>query len=73
MKHLHERNGLAEFLTSIFTTRTLKGVTQVRSPRDDKQRTDLSNVKGVEIDLRTVQFNGIRDIQTKLDELERKG
>jgi hypothetical protein len=73
MRHLGARNGLGEFFTSIFTTRTLKGVTQVRTPIDDKQTTDLSNVKGVDVDLRTVQFNGIPDIQTKLDELERKG
>jgi hypothetical protein len=73
MRHLRARNGLGEFFTSVFTTRTLKGVTQVRIPRDDKQTTDHSNVKGVEVDLRTVQFNGIPDIETKLDELERKG
>lgn len=73
MRHLTARNGLGEFFTSIFTTRMLKGVTQVRTPRDDKQTTDLGNVKGVDVDLRTVQFTGIPDIQAKLDELERKG
>jgi len=74
MKYLHVRNGLGEFLNSIFMLRSLKSVVQVRTARQDKQpQEDLSHVRGSEIDLRTVQFQGVEDIQGKLAELTRKG
>jgi len=74
MKRLHVRNGLGEFLNSIFMLRSLKSVVQVRTARLDKQpQEDLTNARGSEIELRTVQFQGIEDIEGKLAELTRKG
>jgi len=74
MKHLHVRNGLGEFFNSIFMLRSLKSAVQVRTVRQDKQpEEDLANVRGSDIDLRTVQFQGVEDIERKLDELTRKG
>lgn len=75
MKFLHSRNGVGEFFNSIFMLRCLKSVVQVRTARQDKQpvEEDLTNVRGSEVELRTVQFQGVENIEEKLDELAGKG
>jgi hypothetical protein len=75
MKHVHVRNGIGEFFNSLFLYRALKSIVQVRTVRQDKQfvEEDLTNMRGAEVELRTVQFQGVQSIEEKLDELTRKG
>jgi hypothetical protein len=75
MKYVHIRNGIGEFFNSLFLYRALRSVVQVRTVRQDKQvvEEDLTSVRGAELELRTVQFDGVQNIEEKLDELTRKG
>jgi len=54
-------------------TRTLKTVVQVRSVRQDKLTEDPNKVRGVEVELRSVQFVGVQDIEAKLKDLTQQG
>lgn len=73
MDHLHVRNGLGELFGSLFMVRTIRTVVQVRVARQDKSMEDHTEIRGVEMDLRTIQFKGVQDIEEKLKELTNKG
>lgn len=73
LEYLHARNGLGELITALFTFRKLRSVSQVRCLRRDKLTEDPTQIPAVEIQMRTVQFEGVRDIHEKLTELEEKG
>jgi hypothetical protein len=73
LEYLHIRNGLGELFSAMFMTRTLRSVVQVRAERQDKSMEDHSKIRGVEIDLRTLEFKGLQDIEGKLDELTKQG
>lgn len=73
LEHLHIRNGLGELFSSLFMCRILRSVVQVRTARQDKSIEDHTNIRGVEVDLRTLEFKGLPDIEDKLDELTREG
>ena len=73
MEHLNTRNGLVEFFNVLFMCRTLKSVVQVRVVRQDKSMEDHSKIRGTEVALRSVQFQGVQDIEEKLSELQKHG
>jgi hypothetical protein len=73
LQYLHARDGLVELVNIIFMTRTLKTVVQVRSVRQDKLTEDPNKVRGVEVELRSVQFVGVQDIEAKLKDLTQQG
>jgi hypothetical protein len=73
MEHLHVRNGLGELFQSLFMFRTIRSIVQVRVVRQDKSMEDNSKVRGVELDLRSIQFKGVENIEEKLDDLTRRG
>jgi hypothetical protein len=73
LKYLHVRNGLVELFNSLFMCRNLKAVVQVRTPRQDKASVDPSQVRGVEVHLQSVQFEGLEDVEGRLAELSKNG
>ena len=73
MEHVRVRNGFGELCNSLFMTRTMRTIVQVRVLQQDKSMEDYSKVRGVEVDLRSIQFKGIPNIEDKLDELTNKG
>ena len=73
MEFLHERNGLGELFNSLFMCHALKGVVQVRAPRQDKMSVDPAQIRGVEVQLRSIQFEGLQDVEQKLAELSKSG
>ena len=46
---------------------------QVRCARQDKAVEDYTKIRGSEIQLRTIQFKGVEDIQAKLEGLSKQG
>jgi hypothetical protein len=73
MQFLNVRNGLGELFNSLFLCRTMKTVVQVRTVRQDKPDEDHSLTRGVSVVLRSIQFQGIHDIEGKLRDFERQG
>lgn len=73
MDHLRVRNGLGELFSALYMTRLLRNVVQVRAARQDKSMEDYSKIRGAEVDLRSLQFDGVQDIETTLDDLTTKG
>jgi hypothetical protein len=73
MEHLRVRNGLGELFSALYMTRSLRSVIQVHTARQDKSMQDYSKIRGVEVDLRSLQFNGVQDIEATLDDLTKKG
>jgi len=53
--------------------RTMKQVVQVRTARQDKSMEDLSKVRGTEVTLRSMQFDGVEDIEEKIKYLTDQG
>ena len=73
MEHLRVRNGLGELFSALYMTRSLRSVVQVRAARQDKSMEDYSKIRGVRVDLRSLQFNGVQEIEAILDDLTKKG
>ena len=73
LDHQTIRHGLVELFNSVFTYRTLKTVVQTRTTRQDKSMEDHSKLRGVEVTLRSVEFEGVTNIEEKLLELTRQG
>jgi hypothetical protein len=73
LENLNTRNGLVEFFNVLFLCRTLKSVVQVRVVRQDKSMEDHNKIRGTEVALRSVQFQGVQDIEEKLSELQKHG
>jgi len=73
LDHQSIRHGLVELFNSVFTYRTLKTVVQTRTTRQDKSLEDHSKLRGVEVTLRSVEFEGVTNIEEKLLELTRQG
>jgi len=69
--HLHTRNGLVALVNALFSFDSVKSVVQVRMKDDGS--VDRSRILGVEISLRTIEFQHISNIEMKLKERERKG
>ena len=72
MNPLRVRNGLGELFSALYMTRSLRSVVQVRAARQDKSMEDYSKIRGVEVDLRSLQFKGVQDIEATLDDLTKK-
>ncbi len=73
LEHQNARHGLVELFNSVFTCRTLKSVAQTRTVRQDKSMEDHSKIRGVEVTLRSLQFDGVTKIEEKLSDLTREG
>jgi hypothetical protein len=73
MTYLRTRNGLAELCNVLFMCRTMKQVIQTRTARQDKSMEDFNKIKGTEVTLRTMQFDGIMDIEQRLKYLTDQG
>lgn len=73
LEHQSARPGLVELFNSVFTCRTLKTVVQTRTARVEKSMEDHSKLRGVEVTLRSVQFEGVTNIGEKLLDLTREG
>lgn len=73
MEPLRVRNGLGVLFSALYMTRSLRSVVQVRAARQDKSMEDYSNIRGVVVDLRSLQFNGVQDIEATLEDLTKKG
>lgn len=74
LNHLHNRSGLVGLCNRLFRAPTLKTVVQVRrEPEDSSSTEDRSNIRGVGISLRTVEFEDIANIDDKLEELGKEG
>ena len=73
MEPLRVRNGLGELFSALYMTRSLRSVVQVRAARRDKSMEDYSKIRGVAVDLRSLQFNGVQDIEATLNDLTKKG
>jgi hypothetical protein len=73
LEHQNSRHGLVEMFNSVFTCRTLKSVVQTRTVRQDKSMEDYSKIRGVEVTLRSLQFDGVTNIEEKLLDLTREG
>ena len=66
---LHTRNGLVELVYTLFSHTFLKSVVQVQGDNS----MDRSKVFGVELCLRTMEFQDIDDIDQRLKEFSAKG
>ena len=53
--------------------RNLKAVVQVRAPRQDEASVNPSQIRGVEVQLQSVQFEHLEDIEGRLAELTKNG
>lgn len=73
MEYLHVRNGLGELFQSLFMLRTMRSIVQVRVGRQDKSMEDHGKVRGLELELHSIQFKGVENIEEKLDNLTRRG
>jgi hypothetical protein len=73
MEPLRVRNGIGELFSALYMTRSLRSVVQVRAARQDKSMEDYGKIRGVAVDLRSLQFNGVQDIEATLDDLTKKG
>jgi hypothetical protein len=73
LEHQTVRHGLVELFNSVFMCRTLKTVVQTRTTRQDKSMEDHSKLRGVEVTLRSLQFDGVTNIEERLLDLTRDG
>ena len=73
MNPLRVRNGLGELFSALYMTRSLRSVVQVRSARQDISMEDYTKIRGVEVDLRSLQFKAVQNIEATLDDLTKKG
>ena len=73
LEHQKARPGLVELFNSVFTYRTLKTVVQTRTARREKSMEDHSKLRGVEVRLQSLQFDGVTNIEEKLLDLTREG
>lgn len=71
--YLHSRNGLVELFNVLFMCRSLKQVVQTRTARQDKSMEDFIKIKGAEVSLRTIQFDGVEDIDERIKYLTDQG
>ena len=53
--------------------RNLKAVVQVRAPRQDEASVNPSQIRGVQVQLQSVQFEGLDDIEGRLAEVTKNG
>ena len=73
LQFLKKRNGLGELMSALFLMRSQRSIVQVRCARQDKSMEDHTKIRGVEVQLRTIQFKGVQDIEAKLEELSKRG
>lgn len=73
LQFLTKRNGLGELMSALWLMRFLRSIVQVRCARQDKAVEDYTKIRGSEIQLRTIQFKGVEDIQAKLEGLSKQG
>jgi hypothetical protein len=73
LQFLTKRNGLGELMSALWLMRSLRSIVQVRCARQDKAVEDYTKIRGSEIQLRTIQFKGVEDIQAKLEGLSKQG
>ena len=64
------RGGLVSLCNTLFRLRSLKSVVQLRT---DASANNFLKVRGVEVSLRSLEFDAIDDIDSKLNELELEG
>jgi hypothetical protein len=69
---VHIRNDLVVLINTLFSFSFMKSVVQTRMEEDKLLNHNIENF-GVEVSLRTVEFQGIKNIEMKLKELSRKG
>jgi len=73
LQFLKKRNGMGELMSALWLMRSMRSIVQVRCGRQDKSMEDHTKIRGVEIQLRTIQFKGVEDIEAKLEGLSKQG
>lgn len=73
MTHLESRNGFVELCNILFMCRSMRQIVQVRSARQDKSMEAQSKIRGTELKLRSIQFDGVENIGERLKYLAEQG
>ena len=73
LQFFNKRNGIGELMSALWLLRSMRSIVQVRCGRRDKSMEDYTKIRGAEIQLRTIQFKGVEDIEAKLEGLSKQG